>query len=427
MRMRHHIELAVLVYLTLLSSQSVRAQFAQQGPKFVGTGAVGKFIEQGHSVSLSADGNTAIVGGNGDSTGTGAAWVWTRRGGIWTQQSAKLVGSGVLGIPFHGSSVSLSADGNTAMIGGPGDNSGAGGTWIWMRSGAGWTQKSTKLVGSGAVGNALQGSSGLLSGDGNTAIVGGPGDNGSAGAVWVWTRSGGAWIQQGTKLVGSGAVGNANQGWSVGLSADGNTAIVGGNQDNTISGAAWVWIRRGGTWTQQVTKLVGSGASEKAQQGFSVALSADGNTAIVGGPGDNSDVGAAWIWIRKGGVWTQQATKLVGSEAAGNSQQGSSVAISASGDTAIVGGAGDNGGRGAVWVWTRSGEVWTQREAKLVGSEAVGSAFQGYSVSLSADGNTALIGGNGDNKTAGAAWVFASGTNSRLQQRRAGRKRRDGR
>src|SRR5438552_3328167 len=77
-------------------------------------------------------------------------------------------------------------------------------------------------------GNARQGSSASLAGDGNTAMVGGPIDSGEAGATWVWTRSGGVWTQQGTKLVGSDAAGNAQQGYSVFLSADGITAIIGG-------------------------------------------------------------------------------------------------------------------------------------------------------------------------------------------------------
>src|SRR6185436_8097725 len=121
------------------------------------------------------------------------------------------------------------------------------------------------------------------------------------GAAWVWTRSGGVWTQQGNKLVGSGAVGNANQGHSVSLSGDGNTAIVGGFADNFIGddgpvGAVWVWARSGGAWTQQGNKLVGSGALGSARQGWSVSLSADGNTAIVGGLGNNNFVGAAWVF-----------------------------------------------------------------------------------------------------------------------------------
>src|SRR5439155_938 len=82
-----------------------------------------------------------------------------------------------------------------------------------------------------------------LSADGNTAIVGGRSDNSSAGATWVFTRSGGVWSQQGSKLVGTGAVGSlVFQGYSVALSADGNTAIVGGIADNSSAGAAWVYF-----------------------------------------------------------------------------------------------------------------------------------------------------------------------------------------
>ena len=101
--------------------------------------------------------------------------------------------------------------------------------------------------------------------------------------------------QQGAKLVGTGAVGNANQGWGVALSGDGNTAIVGGSSDNSGAGAAWVFTRSGGVWTQQGTKLVGTGATGDAAQGWAVALSADGNTAIVGGTHD-VPTGAAWVF-----------------------------------------------------------------------------------------------------------------------------------
>jgi hypothetical protein len=113
--------------------------------------------------------------------------------------------------------------------------------------------------------------------------VGGYGDNGGVGAAWVFTRSNGVWTQQGSKLVGTGAVGNAQQGRSIALSGDGNTALVGGYGDQVGVGAAWVFTRSGGVWMQQDSKLVGTGAVGNASQGISVALSGDGNTAIVGG------------------------------------------------------------------------------------------------------------------------------------------------
>jgi hypothetical protein len=331
--------------------------------------------------------------------------------GQFSQQGPKLVGSGVFNAA-QGYSVCLSGDGTTAIVGGPRDNGSAGAVWVWSRSGAVWTQQGTKLVGSGAVGTgAEQGYSVSLSADGNTAIVGAPLDNPissfrGTGAAWIWTRSGGVWTQQGSKLVGSGAVGAGLQGWSVSISADGNTAIVGGQRDDSDEGAAWVWTRSGEIWTQQGGKLVGADGGAGVRQGYSVSLSADGNTAIVGGAGG---VGAAWIWTRSGGVWTQQGTKLVDLGAA-LAFQGASVSLSADGNTAIIGGYGDNGLFGAAWVWTRSGGVWTQQGAKLVGSGAgsnvFGNAYQGTSVTLSADGKTAIVGGPNDDR-AGAAWVFA--------------------
>jgi hypothetical protein len=389
--------------------------WVQQGSKLVGSG--GFNMAEYRSADLSADGNNVIVGGPLDQFGNGAAWVWTRSDGVWTQQGTKLVGSGAGGIAAQGESVALSADGNTAIVGGSLDNGGDGAAWIWTRSGGVWSQQGGKLVGSGAAGPfpSRQGTSVAISGDGNTAIVGGPYDDDLAGAVWIWTRTGGVWIQQGSKLVGSGAGGEAFQGVSVAISADGNTAIAVGPLSYGYFGAAWVWTRSGGIWTQQGTKLVGT----SAMNGGSVALSGDGNTAIIGGEGDSDGVGAAWVWTRSGGVWSQQGPKLVGSGAVGNAHQGWSVSLSGDGNTAIVGGPADNGADGAAWVWTRSGGVWTQQGTKLVGSGAVDPAQQGYSVSLSGDGNTAIVVGSRDNEAggvSGAAWVWTRSGGVWVQQ-----------
>jgi hypothetical protein len=339
--------LPVILLACSLLPGVAQAQFTQQA-KLVGTGALGT-SEQGYFVSLSDDGNTAIVGGYHDNNSVGAAWVYTRLGGVWSQQGPKLVGTGAVGNAQQGVSVSLSGDGNTAIVGGPADNNFAGAAWVYTRLGGVWSQQA-KLVGTGVLGRLLaeQGVSVSLSGDGNTAIVGGPNDNNSIGAAWVYTRLGGMWSQQ-AKLVGTGAVGDALQGWSVSLSGDGNTAIVGGDNDNAGAGAAWVYTRLGGVWNQQGPKLVGTGTIGLllAGQGYSVSLSGDGKTAIVGGPSDNNDIGAAWVYTRLNGVWSQQGPKLVGTGVFGNAFQGHSVSLSGDGDTAIVGGPGDNNFAGA--------------------------------------------------------------------------------
>jgi hypothetical protein len=321
-----------------------------------------------------------------------------------------------VGISYQGFSVALSADGNTALIGGgyggwPGlpTHSNPGAAWVWTRSGGAWAQQGPRLFASDAAGIAAQGSSVALSADGNTAVVGGNNDNNGTGAAWVWTRSGGVWTQQGPKLA---SAARGGQGTSVSISADGNTVLVGAPLDTPtetrgyVVGATWVWTRSGGVWAPG-PKLVGSGFAIGAGQGLSVALSADGGTALAGGFLEDG----AWVWTRNGDVWTQQGNKLVGSGVVGFfAGQGQSVSLSADGNAALVGGPLDDNEMGATWVWTRSGGVWTQRGAKLVGSGAVSNATQGGAVSLAASGRTALVGGPADAREQGAAWAFTGFT-----------------
>ncbi len=272
-------------------------------------------------------------------------------------------------------------------------------------------QQGGKLTPSGESGPGSFGVSVALSSDGNTALVGGNSDDGDDGAAWVFTRSGGTWTQQGPKLTGGGATAGAGFGSGVALSADGNTALIGGNFDGaTNAGAAWVFTRSGGTWTQQGSKLTGAGATAGAAFGSSVALSADGNTALVGGPTDGpGNAGAAWAFGRGGSTWSPLGSTLVGAGESGPGQFGSSVALSADGITALVGGNSDTGGKGAAWAFLLSGGSFTQ-QAKLTGGGEAGNGGFGQSVALSADGNTALIGAPNDGINAdlgeGAAWVF---------------------
>ena len=388
--------ISTLLFAALAASATLSptyAQFVPQGPRLVGTLAAGASL-QGESVAISADGNTAIAGGPGDTNFAGAVWVFTRSNGIWSQQGLKLVGSGAVGNAEQGFGVAISADGNTAIAGGPGDNAGVGAVWVFTRSSGVWSQQGNKLVGTGG---GEQGLSVALSADGNTAVVGGPGDNNQTGAVWVFTRSNGVWSQQGPKLIGSGAANNASQGRSVAISGDGNTLAETGPYDNTSIGATWIFTRTNGVWSQQGNKLVGTFAS---YQGFGVALSGDGNTVIMGGGS------GAWIFVRSNGVWSQQAYRY-GNDA--TSAQVTAVGLSGDGNTAILGDIADNNEAGAAWIFVRTGGVWFQLGSKLVGSGAVAPfQDQGQGVGLSVDGNTAIVGGPGHlTTTPGASWIYS--------------------
>jgi hypothetical protein len=108
----------LLVAVVSALASPVSAQFQQQGSKLIGTGG------GGFAVALSADGNTAIIGEPNDNNCAGAVWVYTRTGGVWTQQGGKLVVPDPVGC--FGVSVAISADGNTAIVGAPNDSGGAG-------------------------------------------------------------------------------------------------------------------------------------------------------------------------------------------------------------------------------------------------------------------------------------------------------------
>ncbi len=400
-----------MITIIILFSYSVNAQWIQQGNKLLPGGYIGSTIYQGYSVALSSDGNTAIVGGIGDNANSGAAWVYTRNNsGTWIQE-AKLVGTGAIGSASQGFAVALSADGNTAIVGGIGDNTNAGAVWIFVRSSGVWSQQGDKLVGTDAIGNAQQGCSVSLSADGNTAVVGGFRDNTNAGAVWIFKRNGNVWTQEGNKITVPDAIGNSRFGISLDLSGNGNTLIVGGHTDNANAGAAWVFERSGNTWTSQI-KLTGTGAIGSARFGRSVSISEDGNTAIIGGYEDNAAQGAVWVFVRSGTNWFMQGNKLVGTGAIGNASQGFSISLSGDGNTAVVGGIDDNAFAGATWVFSRIGGVWSQVGNKLVGSGAIGSSNQGGAVAISPDGNTIIVGGIADNTNLGAAWIFIPGTTS---------------
>jgi hypothetical protein len=306
----------------------------------------------GRSFALSADGNTAILGSSGDNHDAGAVWVFTRTGSTWTQQGKKIVANEETIQGRFGKSVALSADGNTALVGGSTDGPG-GSAWVLTREGSVWTQ-SKRLAPANEGGEDFFGRSVALSSDGNTALVGGPGHLGHAGAAWAFVRTGSTWVQQGEMLGATNEQGPANFGYSVALSGDGNTALVGGRDDNGHAGAVWAFARSATGWAQQGEKLTGKGEVGTGEFGYATALSGDGNTALIGAPHDAANAGAAWEFTRSEGTWSQLGEKLTGAGQSGAAWFGASVALSSTAEEALIGGPEDSAKVGAVWTFVAS-------------------------------------------------------------------------
>jgi PKD repeat protein len=368
----------------IASVAATPATFLQQGETLTAVpGEQGISTQFGHSVALSADGDTMLVGGPGDELYGGSAWVYVRSGSTWIEQ-AQLDASEVSCGGFYcgayvGYSVALSADGDTALMAGYGNAGGIGAAWVFTRSGTTWTQQGPALTGTGEIGEGRFGMSVALSADGNTALIGAPGDYGYAGAAWVFTRAGASWTQEGEKLVADdeSESDESRFGSSVALSADGDTALIGGPDDNGRQGAAWAFTRSNSTWTQGA-KLTGGEETGQGEFGSGLALSASGATALIGAPYDNAGVGALWAYTRSGSTWTQDGPKLTGNGKPGELGFGAEIELSAAGETALI------GANEAALVFTRPDGIWTQEGEKLPGAS---------SLALSAEGSTILLGG----------------------------------
>ena len=211
---------------------------------------------------------------------------------------------------------------------------------------------------------------------------------------------------------------------AVGVPSEASAAIgIGGNQaDNTAAsaGAVYVYTRSGTIWTQQAY-IKASNTEAGDRFGASVALSSDGNTLAVGATGEGSALtgvtpgivdettagnaapgaGAVYVLTRSAGTWSQQAyVKASNTGAADNF--GSSVALSGDGSTLAVGAIGEDGSAaeaGAVYVYTRSGTTWTQQAYVKASNAGAGDHF-GTSAALSSDGNTLAVGATGEDSSA---------------------------
>lgn len=452
------------------------------------TGANDSF---GRAVAMSGD--TAVVGAsaedssatgvNGDQTSNGASdagavYVFVRSGGVWSQE-AYLKASNTQAFDNFGGAVAVAGDtivvaaqgedsAATGVNGNQADNSAnfAGAAYVFTRSGTAWSQQAyLKASNTGA--NDRFGYSVAITGD--TVVVGAKdeassatGVNGNqsnnsasgAGAAYVFVRSGTTWTQQ-AYLKASNTGVSDSFGWSV--AAAGDTVVVGatgeasaatgvnGNQsDNSAfaAGAAYVFVRSGTTWSQQAyLKASNTGASDS----FGSLVAVSGDTAVVGAPMEDSaatgvdgdqnsngatNAGAAYVFIRNGATWSQQAYLKASNTGADDSfgfavaVAGDTVAIGAPGEdssaTGVNGSQNNNGvsDSGAAYVFTRSGATWSQQYYLKASNTGTVDSF-GWSVATS--GGTVVVGApfessaatgvNGDESNnsasgAGGAYVF---------------------
>ncbi len=314
-------------------------------------------------------------------TNSGSAYVFTRSTGVWTQQQKLIAIDGASGDEF-GWSVAI--DGDTTVIGAPGDDdigSNTGSVYVFVRT----TGVSIKPV---------------LAVPGELALL----------------RTAGVWIQQHKLIVNEGAQ-DDQFGWSVAV--DGNTAVIGARSDNDYYGSAsaYVFTRTTNAWTQQQKLTAGAGGSCDSfpynPYYFRFSVAVDGDTAIIGTPRDDDCfLGSAYVFTRTADAWMLQQ-KLSASDGASYDYFGYSVAVD--GDTAVISAPqdSDNGTHsGSAYVFARSAGVWTQT-LKLLASDGQSGDLLGYYISgVGVSGSTVVAGASSHDSllytNSGAAYVFSA-------------------
>jgi hypothetical protein len=380
----------------------------------------------GSSVSLSADGTTALVGARRVGGYVGAAYIFhVSAETAWANSSAPsatLTNSAGAGGDDMGLAVALSSDGTTALAGSPGVSSSTGaGYEFHATTEAGWSSSSNPAILTN-VPNQLQemGESVSLSADGTTALVGAVGSYSVPGAAYVFhVSSEGSWSSSPTPVATLTAPSPAARddfGGAVALSGDGTTAVIGAIGINSFAGAAYVFhVASESSWASSATPaatLTDGADGSYAEYGSAVAASADGTTVLVSDSALGNYTGAAYVYhVASAGSWSSSSTPPVTlAFGAQGDRFGVSVALSADGTTALIGAWGANGERGAAYVFHASTAAsWVSGSAPAAtlsnGSAAAGDEL-GISTALSSDGTTALVGALGVSSQTGAAYVF---------------------
>jgi len=326
---------------------------------------------------------------------------------VWLEQ--KVTASDGTANSYFGSAAAL--NGSTALIGADGDNSFQGAAYLFTKSNGSWSEGQKLTASDGLPGDefgyrVVLADNTLLVGA-FTATVGGVV---SQGAAYVFTQSDGTWSES-QKLTASDGALFDNFGASVAL--DGSTLVVGANGatvgGNAAQGAVYVFTESNGTWTQTQKLTADDGA---AYDNFGLSVALKGSTILVGSPraaiGANAGQGALYVFTESNGTWSQ-TQKLTASDGATNDSFGESVALD--GSTALIGAynATINGHtwQGAAYIFTESNGSWSEGQ-RLTASDGTAGANFGNAVAL--NGSTALIGADastvGGNTYQGKAYLF---------------------
>jgi hypothetical protein len=364
--------------------------------------------------SVAASGDMIVVGASRDTVGAnaqqGSASIF-RRAAAGVTHEYHLVASD--GIASDGFGNAVAADGDTVVVAASNarvsGNNGRGAVYVFVRSGATWTQQAKLVATDGAAGDAF-GSAAVI--DGDTILVGASGDDlavADAGSAYVFTRSGTSWTQR-QKLTASDPAITASFGSAVAISGDdliigAPSALVGGVR----TGAAYGFARSGNTWAQQVKFVDPAGAIDDR---FGASVATEGGRFLVGAPGDNvgSNVDQGSVCSFVG--WSGACVKIVDSFGSDGDFYGVAVAIR--GDDFVVGMSRDDlstsvANSGGSCSHTFSGSTGEATQvARLVAPAAAAGDLAGESVAFY--GDQIVMGVKSDDVGAaadrGSAWIF---------------------
>lgn len=378
--------LSIVIIVSLGITSAVKAGFsaASEIKLIASDGLAGDNF--GFRVSVSGD--TLVIGAPNKDSNKGAAYVFVRNGTTWVQQAKLSASDGVAGDYFG---VSVFVAGDTALVTAMYKDGEKGAAYVFTRSGATWSQQA-KLTASDVAAGERFGYRGSISGD--TIVLSSQGGSVfgvGLGAIYVFVRSGTAWTQQARLTANDSVTGDKFE--VVVISGD--TIIVGNQYKDSNRGAAYIFVRSGTTWSQQA-KLTASDGVLGDLFGNSVFI--DRDTAIVGSLTKNNK-GAAYVFVRNGTTWSQQAI-LTASDAAANNNFG---IVAVGGDIAVVGAMDNDNSKGAVYVYSRNGTAWVQ-QTKVTASDAAANDRFGYGIAIS--GDTVVAGAASKDNSKGAVYVY---------------------